>query len=243
MGELLHENSKMAAGFTRALQTPSQSVIRVVATLVPPATISWVRLPSAAERLYANLMYALADHNGEIHFPKDEILRELSVSPHYMTSLRQKLLEEMHQLADRNLPLSAEWWRQLGDQVMVDSVRSGGPARRAKMQRLANPSSSGHSQEAQAECILEERPTANAAGKWFKVRWANYHPSHEAWRKWGAVGTPIETWEPARNIKGTQVWLDWLAQADADAVMEEEDLDEEEPASSGGADEATLGEA
>jgi hypothetical protein len=71
----------------------------------------------------------------------------------------------------------------------------------------------------------------------------NYHPPHEAWRKWGAVWTPIETWEPARNIKGTQVWLDWLAQADADAAVEEEDLDEEEPAPSGAADEATLGEA
>jgi hypothetical protein len=81
MGELLHENSKMAAGLTRALQTPSESVVRVVATLVPPATISWVRLPSAAERLYVNLMYALADHNSDIHFPKDENLRELSVSP------------------------------------------------------------------------------------------------------------------------------------------------------------------
>jgi hypothetical protein len=44
------------------------------------------------------------------------------------------------------------------------------------------------------------------------------------------VGTPIETWEPARNIKGTQVWLNWLAnETDADAATDAEDLDGETP--------------
>lgn len=234
MGELLQDNSKMVAGLTRALQTPSESVVRVVAILVPPATISWVRLPRAAERLYVNMMYALVDHNGEIHFPKDENLREFSAAPEYVAMLRQQVLTDMKKLADRNLPLSEEWWRQLGDQAMVNSVASGGSARRAKVHRAARPSASGHSQAAEAECILEESPTAGAAGTWFKVRWANYHPSHEAWRKWGAVGTPIETWEPARNIKGTQVWLNWLAQGEVTDV----DEDELELALGEGADEA-----
>ena len=49
--------SKRCAGVSRALQTPSESVIRVIATLKPGIEISYVR-KSGLDRLYINFQYA-----------------------------------------------------------------------------------------------------------------------------------------------------------------------------------------
>ena len=38
------------------------------------------------------------------------------------------------------------------------------------------------------------------ATKMYRVRWAGYHTSWEKWRVDGAIGSALETWEPARNV-------------------------------------------
>lgn len=50
------------------------------------------------------------------------------------------------------------------------------------------------------EEIVDEWQSSTKATKMYKVRWAGYHASWERWRVDGAVGSPLETWEPARNV-------------------------------------------
>ena len=56
------------------------------------------------------------------------------------------------------------------------------------------------------ESILEERPSTGRAGAWYRVQWAGYESSWEAWRVEGEVGSPIVTWEPLCKIRGSAVW-------------------------------------
>jgi hypothetical protein len=62
--------SERCAGVSRALQTPSESVIRVIATLLPDITISYVK-KKGLDRLFVNFDYLLSDQAGELHPPKD----------------------------------------------------------------------------------------------------------------------------------------------------------------------------
>ena len=55
--------SEMCAGISRALMTPSESVIRVVASIIPPVEISYV-LKNNTDRLYVNFNYVLSDEAG-----------------------------------------------------------------------------------------------------------------------------------------------------------------------------------
>ena len=59
------------------------------------------------------------------------------------------------------------------------------------------------------ECILEERlSTHDGACRTVVLRslgglGISYSPSWETWRRWGTPGTPLETWEPLMNVRGT----------------------------------------
>ena len=52
--------------------------------------------------------------------------------------------------------------------------------------------------------ILQEEPASGRAKAWFKVCWARYHPSWEAWRIEGEVGSPVVTWEPNKNVMNSE---------------------------------------
>ena len=67
------------AGSSRAHQTKSEPVMRVLAKLMPPFEISHVVLDSGLERTYVNGMYALVTEHGETHWPKDNQRREINV--------------------------------------------------------------------------------------------------------------------------------------------------------------------
>ena len=43
------------------------------------------------------------------------------------------------------------------------------------------------------------------------MRWCGYDPSWEAERICGAVGTPIETWEPESGVEHTDALKEWRA--------------------------------
>jgi hypothetical protein len=56
---------------------------------------------------------------------------------------------------------------------------------------------------------VEEVLKVNSTGRWALVRWEGYHPSWEAWRIHGEVGTPLETWEPKSYVQRTAAWCTW----------------------------------
>lgn len=60
------------------------------------------------------------------------------------------------------------------------------------------------------EIVAEEQPS-NQNWHRYLVRWSGYHPSWEAWRLpgRGSVGDPVESWEPAWKLKGTQALIRW----------------------------------
>jgi hypothetical protein len=89
---LLVKWCKSMQGVTRPLIKPSESVIRVVATLMPPVQIQWVRLASGMDWLYVNMMYVLADQLGEMHALKDAANRELALSQATSQAMRQLIL-------------------------------------------------------------------------------------------------------------------------------------------------------
>lgn len=58
--------------------------------------------------------------------------------------------------------------------------------------------------------VDEEAPNASHWHRYL-VRWQGYHPSWEAWRLpgRGAIGSPIESWEPASHLRGTRALELW----------------------------------
>ena len=74
LGTLLTDLKGPTAGVSRGLRTASESCIRVIATLIPPLEVSWVRVASGLHRLYVSMIYVLSDDAGEMHFSKDCLL-------------------------------------------------------------------------------------------------------------------------------------------------------------------------
>ena len=69
------------------------------------------------------------------------------------------------------------------------------------------------------EAIVDERSVGRGAKRReYRVRWRGYDPSWEAWRISGAVGTPIETWEPERGVRDTEALLEWRARGASQSV-------------------------
>ena len=69
----------MCFGASKALQAPSEPVIRVLATMMPPVEISHVVLARGVIRLQINMMFVLIDEHGEMHAPKDNERREIEL--------------------------------------------------------------------------------------------------------------------------------------------------------------------
>ena len=69
-GSLLEESDFFCVDGTRSLKTEAESVVRVIAIILPGLEISWVA-DKDMERLYVNFMYLIADEDGELHKPKD----------------------------------------------------------------------------------------------------------------------------------------------------------------------------
>ena len=60
LGALLeHTGDGVAsAGLTKGLMTGSETVIRVMAMMIPPLEVAWMRGPSGLHRLYVNFQYS-----------------------------------------------------------------------------------------------------------------------------------------------------------------------------------------
>ena len=113
MGQMLSETGKMCAGLSRALQTKSETVARVLATILPPFEVSVVEMPRGVDRMFLNFMYVLSDEDGELHWPKDGERRELDFT-YQEAAVRQRVLADARVLLQQGVPLSSGWLRQLG---------------------------------------------------------------------------------------------------------------------------------
>lgn len=215
LGPVLRRSGYNCAGSTKAFKTRSERVIRVVAKLMCPFEISHEVSPCGVERCYLNGMYVLATQDGELHFPKDNQRRELSVTPGEQVELRKGVNAEVMQLGEEGLPLSPSWWRQLGNEERAKQVEH----------LLANPAwccgrkerkaaASRHrrvSQETfEIESIVGEKRSRGKVKMMYLVRWAGYDVTWEPWRISGQPGDPIETWEPARRVSGTAALEAWI---------------------------------
>jgi len=111
----LTRSSSVFAGCTKSFRTKSETMVRVVATLMPPLEITHEVSSSGAERCYLNGMYVLATEAGEMHYPKDNNRRELELSMDFCQELWQAVKEDVTELGERDIPLSPGWWRQLNN--------------------------------------------------------------------------------------------------------------------------------
>ena len=198
-GTMLNEASKYVANLTRAITTKSEPTARVLAMLIPPFEVSSFTTPSGSDRLHINLMYTLWDQGGGMHPPKDELWWELLYTPAEEATFRTQILRDARQLAMQGAPLSSAWYGLIGLQEHASAVavaEASGAALPLRQPRVKKKKGQG-----EVDCKLEERKTAGRAGSWVLVRWAGYHPSWEEYRIHDHVGTPLETWEPLKNVR------------------------------------------
>ena len=132
LGDFLSQHDPQVKGLSRAQQSPSERAIRVLATLIPPVEISWVRSHSR-EKLYVNLLYVLSDDVGELHKPKDSQRREIQFTQAEESEIRREVLNDLLLMSQAEKPLSPAYWRQLGmeDQALnMEAVLAAPPPSR-----------------------------------------------------------------------------------------------------------------
>ena len=202
----------LSAGISRGQMAPSESCIRVVATMLPPMELSWWQPPTGRGRLQVQFMYALVMGDGDIHPPKDNKRREMNLAARELADLKVATLQDVLAMANRGFPLSPAWWRQIGQESLAQQTEanlralSAGPNRskRRKLSMATFP----------IDSIRDER--VHNGDIQYLVRWEGYHSSWEAWRMpgfSGQPGDPVETWEPSAMVKNTQALLNWTARA------------------------------
>jgi hypothetical protein len=231
---ILEASDCHCVGTSRALQTASERVIRVIATIMPLVEISWAE-KQGSDRLYVNFQFVLASEHGQLYPPKDEERREIALSPQLQTDLRRQILVDIRGMAGKGFPLAPGFLRQLGREAAAQEVEA--RLLNLQQQQAASSAQAGSSaaplsakkprtmrmaeQESyEVDCIVEERSSTGKAERWYLVRWAGYHPSWEAWRApgQGSVGDPVETWEPLATVRTTEALAAWKAAAAAAAA-------------------------
>ena len=209
------------AGSSRAHQTKSEPVMRVLAKLMPPLEIWHVVLNSGLERTYVNGMYALVTESGEMNWPKGKERKEIQVEPHVEASLRKEVLVDVRALADQGRRLSPGWWRQLGDEARALQVeyelanpRAAAAAARAlaaapKKAKKAKKRARFTKESYEIDAILAEKKVSSKEKIIFLVRWSGYDSAWEPARISGQVGGPLETWEPLLLVAATHAYEKW----------------------------------
>ena len=180
--------AKMSSGSTKAFKSKSERVIRVVSHVLAGMEMSHVLLASGLTRLYINFTYVLADEDGEMHAPKDMNRIEIALHPDLERKTRQTILADVKKMGRKGLPLSAGWWRQLGE---------GKKARAVDIYSVAY--------DVDSLVNMEEQPT----GRYYLVQWAGYRPEWEVERIYGSPGDPIMTWEPRSALLSLSVLHEW----------------------------------
>ena len=151
---------------------------------------------------YVNFNFSLVDENGELHPPKDANRIEIALTAQEVHEVRAQVLSDAMAFSAMNVPLSAAWLRQLGDEAKAQTTE-------AMLHNLVTaPMPAPGKQKRRADNYEIEAIVEQKSG-WYLVRWAGYHPSWEAWRISGEVGSPVVTWEQRRVLKKTEALRAW----------------------------------
>ncbi|KAL1520391.1 hypothetical protein AB1Y20_021977 [Prymnesium parvum] len=209
LSELLPLSGMATAGATRAIQRPSEPVIRVLATMMGGLEMKHVVSTNGSECLTINFLYILMGEMGDLYPPKDPMRREIGLSNSEVAELRQVVLADALMLGERGAQLSPGWWRQLGDETSAQIAEA--HLTNLEMMRQT-PLADGETRRTRNTYEIESVQGGGEEGLGHrKVRWAGYHPSWEAWRLEGEPGTPIKTWERRKTVKMTQAYAAWTA--------------------------------
>ena len=206
----LLESSK-STGLTKVLKTESEKVSRRVVHIVPPSSVSLELSPTGSSRLIINILFCVMTEDGLICWPKDTSGREIEFSAEEENEIRRAIKTDVLvmiakgtvPMADGTVPMADGWY---------DMVEMPRPERPTKKQKVSTPKEPPE-ERFNVESILEERPSTGRAVRWFRVRWAGYSAAWEQWRRWGEVGSPIETWEPLVNVRNTEAMEAWRSGA------------------------------
>jgi hypothetical protein len=214
MHSLMQLRAPNCSGLSKALKTPSEFVSLVLASIIPPLEISWVEMPRRVDKLYINMMYVLATAQGEIHPPKTPDRIEIALDPNLVTAIREQTLTDALAIADAGFPIAPGFLRaggreqqaMLAETLLAQQLATVPPPQK-NVRRKMKPTWD-------VDAIVDER--GKGRNLEYLVRWEGYHPSWEAYRPadWeGEVGEPIQTWEPARLMKGTEALEIWDSSA------------------------------
>lgn len=203
---------------TRAIQRPSEPVIRVLATMMGGVEIRHATSSSGVEVLTINFLYVLTGEMGDLHPPKDPERREIALSPAEETELRQLILRDATELGRAGAKLSPGWWRQVGDESRALQEEA----------HLANLEAMRAAATPDAPARIRSRDSYNVEAilglkrrGWLRVAWEGYHPAWEEWRKEGEVGVaPVITWEPRKRMANTEAYATWIAAQEAQAATQ-----------------------
>ena len=146
-------------------------------------------------------MYSLLGESGDLHPPKDSNRNEIALTTQEEHDIRAQVLSDAMALAQRGAPLSPAWYRQLGDGAAAQMAE-------ARLDNLSTAPAPAAGKRRRWD-TYEVEAIVNEERGWYLVRWAGYHPSWEAWRTSGAVGSPVETWEQGRYLMNTEAMRAW----------------------------------
>ena len=176
-GGLLPLSGLQTAGATRAIQRPSEPVIRVIATMMGGVEIRHTISSSGSEVLTVNFLYALIGEMGDLHPPKDTDRREIALPAAEVTDLRQQALRDATELGRAGAQLSPGWWRQLGEEqhaLVAEAHLANLEAMRAEAALAPEdaPKRIRSRDSYNVEAILGVKRRG-----WLRVAWEGYHPA------------------------------------------------------------------
>lgn len=136
--------------------------------------------------------------------------------------LRAEILNSYIKMGQSGMDVDSELYEKVRDRLK-DRLLCGNHAREAPVlpPRALKTSSTRRTSRQQGSVINDESIESIVAEElpckrnWHRylVRWSGYDPSWEAWRLPGRgnLGDPVESWEPAIKLRGTQALADWEA--------------------------------
>jgi len=224
---------------TRALKTPQEKKIRVLSTIMSPLEISWAKetlflnfsfvLSDEAGELHPpkdNDRKEIAIEPAEVTAIRAQILADTKLMADWGYPLAAGFHRQLGMTTEEIKAKSSK--RKANRKPPRPKAERPQKAARSKAaapaQRLSTPPSSPPSSDSEEQSsssdesvedeneidtIVEARPTAGRARCWYLVQWKGYHPSWEAWRIMGEPGSPVQSWESARNVEGTEAWSRW----------------------------------
>lgn len=205
VGPIMVQSGYVCEGATRALKTESERWSRVVAHIIPQTQVIHV---SQRNQLLIDFQYVLLDETGEMHPPKDHNRNEMKLSRVVeMEARAQIVLDLLELVARKQVQLSPTFLRQLG----LDQEAMRLEAETMQLQQQQFPTRRRRVPEWEVKMIVEERGSVRT--REYLVEWEGYHPSWEAWRvngPGGPIGSPLQTWEPAQALMGTEALENWL---------------------------------